>query len=92
VQLRVGMGCRHSNSLDGDGERGSRWQRGLSHCSCRRWLRHRLLGPPPKRRGRFIKSSGMIEMEIDGVSVRIGRGADARTVAAVIRRAEGPTT
>jgi transposase len=29
--------------------------------------------------------SGMIEMEIDGVTVRVGRGADARTVAAVIR-------
>jgi transposase len=27
---------------------------------------------------------GIIEVEIDGVSVRVGRGADARTVAAVI--------
>jgi transposase len=33
----------------------------------------------------------MIEMEIDGVSVRIGRGADARTVAAVIRALKADT-
>jgi hypothetical protein len=46
-------------------------------------------GPPPKRRrrrtGKVHQVSGMIEMEIDGVSVRIGGGADARTVAVVIR-------
>jgi transposase len=35
--------------------------------------------------------SGMIEMEIDGVSVRVGRGADARTVAAVIRALKAGT-
>ena len=29
--------------------------------------------------------SGVIEVEIDGVTVRVGRGADAKTVAAVIR-------
>jgi transposase len=29
--------------------------------------------------------AGMIEVEIDGVTVRIGRGADAKTVAAVLR-------
>jgi transposase len=47
------------------------------------------LEPSPKRRqrraGKIRPVSGMIEMEIDGVSVRVGRGADARTVAAVIR-------
>jgi transposase len=32
-----------------------------------------------------VDSPGMIEMEIDGVAVRVGRGADAETVAAVIR-------
>ena len=30
-------------------------------------------------------SSGSIEVEIDGVTVRIGRGAEAKTVAAVLR-------
>jgi transposase len=30
-------------------------------------------------------SSGIIEVEIDGVTVRVGRGAEARTVAAVLR-------
>lgn len=49
--------------------------------------------PEPRRRSRrrarkvakAVDSPGMIEMEIDGVSVRVGRGADAETVAAVIR-------
>jgi transposase len=50
---------------------------------------------PPKRRrrraGGIHPISGMIEMEIDGVSVRVGRGADARTVAAVIRALKAGT-
>jgi transposase len=29
--------------------------------------------------------SGIIEVEIDGVTVRVGRGAEAKTVAAVLR-------
>jgi transposase len=29
--------------------------------------------------------AGMIEVEIDGVTVRVGRGADAETVTAVLR-------
>lgn len=45
---------------------------------------------PPRRRDRWRTRkvehvSGMIELEIDGVAVRIGRGADAKMVAAVIR-------
>jgi transposase len=36
---------------------------------------------PPRRWGR---SSGMIELELDGVTVRVGRGAEAKTIAAVI--------
>ncbi|GLS39335.1 hypothetical protein GCM10010869_49320 [Mesorhizobium tianshanense] len=31
----------------------------------------------------------MIELEIDGIAMRVGRGADAKTVAAVIRGTEG---
>jgi transposase len=31
------------------------------------------------------RSSGSIEVEIEGVTVRIGRGADAKTIAAVVR-------
>lgn len=31
------------------------------------------------------RSSGVIEVEIDGVTVRVGRGAEAKTVAAVLR-------
>jgi transposase len=30
-------------------------------------------------------AAGMIEVEIDGVTVRVGRGAEAKTVAAVLR-------
>ena len=42
------------------------------------------------RRGRnrarqVDRSSGIIEIEIDGVTVRVGRGAEAKTVAAVLR-------
>lgn len=38
-----------------------------------------------KRKGRGSLASGIIEVEIDGVTIRIGGGADAKTVAAVIR-------
>lgn len=31
------------------------------------------------------RTSGIIEVEIEGVSVRVGRGADVKTVAVVIR-------
>jgi transposase len=37
-----------------------------------------------KKRSR-LDATGTIELEIDGVTVRIGRGADARTIMAVIR-------
>jgi transposase len=47
--------------------------------------------PRPQRRRRRADNSGMIELEIDGVSVRVGRGADARTVAAVIRALKAGT-
>lgn len=39
----------------------------------------------PRRVGRASGGSGLIEMEIGGVTVRVGRGAEAKTVAAVIR-------
>lgn len=38
-----------------------------------------------KRARRPDGVSGIIELEIDGVTVRVGRGAEAKTVAAVIR-------
>lgn len=46
--------------------------------------------PPPatKRQGQSRKAArdtGVIELEIDGIAMRVGRGADAKTVAAVIR-------
>ena len=39
----------------------------------------------PRRAGRVGGATGIIEMEIGGVTVRVGRGAEAKTVAAVIR-------
>jgi transposase len=41
--------------------------------------RHRQRARPEDR------ASGMIEVEIDGVIVRVGHGADAKTVTAVLR-------
>ena len=50
-------------------------------------------GPPPgdtagrrcKRAGHVDRIAGLIEVEIEGMTVRIGRGAEAKTVAAVLR-------
>jgi len=50
--------------------------------------------PPPEpaptrparlRKRKAARDAGVIELEIDGIAMRVGRGADARTVAAVIR-------
>jgi transposase len=47
-------------------------------------------GPKPRRRARRQAREtdglcGIIELTIDGMTVRIGRGADAKTIAAVLR-------
>ena len=49
-----------------------------------------------RRRGRnrtrqADRTAGVIEVEIDGVMVRVGRGAEAKTVAAVIRALKAGT-
>jgi transposase len=41
--------------------------------------------PTQLRKQKPARDSGVIELEIDGIAMRVGRGADARTVAAVIR-------
>lgn len=41
--------------------------------------------PESPARSRQGGGAGLIEVEIDGVTVRVGRGAEAKTVAAVIR-------
>jgi len=48
-------------------------------------------GRPHKWRRRVDRSAGSIEVEIEGVSVRIGRGAEAKTVAAVLRALKAGT-
>lgn len=45
--------------------------------------------PAKQRRRKAARDVGVIELEIDGVAMRVGRGADARTVAAVIRALKG---
>lgn len=40
--------------------------------------------PAPEKR-KVARDAGVIELEIEGVAMRVGRGADAKTVAAVIR-------
>jgi transposase len=42
-----------------------------------------------KRARRADRTSGVIEVEIAGVTVRVGRGAEAKTVAAVLRALRG---
>ena len=44
-----------------------------------------------KRAQRVERVSGLIEVEISGMTVRIGRGADAKTVAAVLRALQSGT-
>ena len=41
--------------------------------------------PTRLRKRKTVPDTGVIELEIDGVAMRVGRGADAKTVAAVIR-------
>lgn len=40
---------------------------------------------PARRKRKTARDTGVIELEIDGIAMRVGRGADAKTVAAVIR-------
>lgn len=40
---------------------------------------------PSARKRKGARDAGVIELEINGVAMRVGRGADVRTVAAVIR-------
>ena len=40
--------------------------------------------PARPRKRKTSRDAGVIELEIDGVAMRVGRGADAKTVAAVI--------
>ena len=61
-----------------------------NRCSCRRWWKRRcpsapILGGSATAASSRSPIAGMIEVEIDGVAMRVGRGADAKTVAAVIR-------
>jgi len=41
--------------------------------------------PARPRKRKAARDAGVIELEIDGVAMRVGRGADVKTVAAMIR-------
>ncbi|SIT56124.1 Insertion sequence protein (fragment) [Mesorhizobium prunaredense] len=43
---------------------------------------------PKQRKRKAAQDAGLIELEIDGIAMRVGRGADTKTVAAVIRALE----
>ncbi|RUW45994.1 IS66 family insertion sequence hypothetical protein [Mesorhizobium sp. M1A.F.Ca.ET.072.01.1.1] len=47
--------------------------------------------PARPRKRTAVRDAGVIELEIDGVAMRVGRGADAKTVAAVIRALKAAT-
>ncbi len=38
-----------------------------------------------RKRRKSHEAAGIVEFEIDGVRVRVGRGAEAKTISAVIR-------
>ncbi len=88
---RGGSDCHRSNCSAGGGKRGSLRIRTLRQhrCLCRRlWKgswRSAWLAPRARKQPRQANLSGIIEVEIDGVTIRVGRGADAKTVTAVIR-------
>jgi transposase len=41
--------------------------------------------PARRSKRKPVRDAGIVEVEIDGVTVRVGRGADAETIGAVIR-------
>jgi len=41
--------------------------------------------PGRPRKQKAVRDAGVIELEIDDIAMRVGRGADAKTMAAVIR-------
>jgi len=43
------------------------------------------------RKRKAGRDAGVIELEMDGVAMRVGRGADASTAAAVIRALKAPS-
>ncbi|WP_031205088.1 transposase [Mesorhizobium sp. LSHC440B00] len=46
---------------------------------------------PKQQKRQATRDAGVIELEIDGIVMRVGRGADTRTVAAVIRALKATT-
>ncbi len=47
--------------------------------------------PARRSKRRLDRDAGIIELEIDGVTVRVGRGTEAKTIAAVIRALKAGT-
>ncbi|MEQ1956657.1 hypothetical protein [Mesorhizobium sp. CN2-181] len=45
--------------------------------------------PAKQRKRKAAYDAGVIELQIDGVAMRVDPGADARTIAAVIRALKG---
>ena len=92
------MGLRHSRCSHGAGKRGS--QLASTESEAPQFVPAIVETALPdgaargrrrKRTGQADRSSGSIEVEIEGVTVRIGRGAEAKTVAAVLRALKAGT-
>ena len=47
--------------------------------------------PSRLRKKKAFREAGIIELEIDGIAMRVGRGANTKTVAAVIRALKATT-
>ncbi|SJM34843.1 IS66-like element accessory protein TnpA [Mesorhizobium delmotii] len=47
--------------------------------------------PGRPRKQKAVRDAGVIELEIGGVAMRVGRGADTKTVAAIIRALKATT-
>lgn len=47
--------------------------------------------PLKQRKQKATRDAGVIELEIDGIAMRVGRGADAKTVTAVISAPKATT-
>jgi hypothetical protein len=93
VPWRGAMGSRRSNCSVGAGKPGSHWRRPAGE-EAGLFVPAVVAAPLPALAGRSGERKrarraggipGIIELEIDGVTVRVGRGAEAKTVAAVIR-------
>ena len=87
-----GMDCRRSSCLAG-GVNCEKQRCGLKrkkYSLCRRWWmpwgrRPPLAGGAKRCAASPSRTSGIIEIEVDGITIRAGRGADAKMIASIVQ-------